>query len=110
MNKIKRLPVIDVQYDDITPAIYELLFCTEIGANDCYHKINIWDYDEKSEFPDFWKERLARGPNNCYRNHKDMVKFHKNPCTYGAAVKEFKQWLLDRGVEEGEKIIAKIWW
>ena len=113
----------DVHDKDVTPAIYTLLFSgvvAEIKGNDLVYDISYWvepdfreEIDEQTEddyWVQDWEKRIGRGSSNCYHDKEAMVKFIANPCSVLEAVEEFLQWLKEKGVEEDETLLVKIWW
>ena len=121
MNDCKCFDIHDV---DVTPAIYILLFSgayVELTGNDTWYKISPfgdggledgwnlckekWHDTEKC-----FKERVDRGYQNCYHDTQQMKNFCENPCTCEEAVKQFKQWLINKGLTNEDKLFVKIWW
>lgn len=121
---------LDVHDENITPAIYSLLFSgilVELEGNDRWYEIDMenvsntffndalaknkqWAVDQDKQLKEMWDKRIARGYNNCYRNNKRMKEFIENPCTYQEAIKEFETYLIENGVGDDESILVSIWW
>lgn len=121
---MKNAKCFDIHDTDVTPAIYNLLFSdayVELTGNDTWYKISPfgdggfedgwkphktdWNDTEKS-----FKDRINRGYKNCYYDTARMKEFYENPCSCEEAVKQFKQWLIDKGVTNEDKLFVKIWW
>lgn len=110
-RSLKTVNFLDVHDKDITPAIYTLLFSiVELEGNDMTYEIHPFDYEITEEMEQAWKDRLARGYKNCYFDEAEMKKFIENPMSLQEAIDHFQAWLIERGVEVGESVQAKIWW
>ena len=123
---IKNAKYFDVHDEDITPEIYTLLFCgafVELQGNDIYYRIRPlggkdsdgrWHPYDKTEYTPSSEEqflkRLGRGPKNCYHNFEAMKNLCETPCTCAFAIKQFKEWLVERGVTKDDALFVKIWW
>lgn len=126
---MKNAKYFDITDENITPAIYILLFCNayvELTGNDTWYRIyplgksyfNGGEYDSawepySSEYHDTEKcfqKHIKRGYKNCYYDEDKMKSFIENPCTCAEAVEHFKKWLIDQGVSKEDALFVKIWW
>lgn len=116
--KNTRMIMIDTQDDDLTPAIYQLLFSgelAEIRGNDLVYKFSP-SWRSVEEVPDTspaWEERNSRGGNNCFGGvggKEAMISFCKNPCKLNEAYAEFLAHIKKKGWDGKEDILLSVWW
>ena len=122
---MKAAKCFDVYDDNITAEIYTLLFSdtiVELTSNDTWYNLrNFYQHDHDfidsdewtSHLQKLWEVRLARGWRNCFKNGKgerEMESYIKNPNRFVVARYNFKLWLKEQGVVEGEDLFVKIWW
>jgi hypothetical protein len=121
---MKTAKFFDVHDEDVTPEIYQLLFSdaiVELTGNDAVYCIsyigaylnNPEDYigaywSERKE--KLWEERNSRGWQNCYFDEESMKAYISAPNDGPTSVKNFFHWLKEKGVEQGDDLLVKIWW
>ena len=108
----------DVHDRDVTAIIYQLMFsAVGIEGNDRWYKINpaellenFSDGNTPKYFEERWAKSYERGPSNCYFNHDEMKKMHKNWPTLHDAILHFHEWLKSKDVNPEDDLMVKVWW
>lgn len=110
---------------DISPEIYTLLFSNilfDIRGNDGWYCLTEPDIGDEIEAGfmggdvhetcvDLWNKQIARGSNNCYRDHERMKEFIADPCTYKEAMRSFCLWLKSKGVDfKSDAVFVGVSW
>lgn len=121
---MKDVKFFDIHDEDVTAEIYQLLFSdalVELTGNDTVYDISyiVMYLDNPEDYLGcYWsdrnesrlQERNARAPLNCYFDEKSMEEYVSSPNDGLTSVKNFFQWLKDKGVKKGDDLFVKIWW
>ena len=69
-----KLQGFDIHDKEVDAIVYTLLFAmVEIKGNDIWYEIYPEQINEDWQcYKDLWEERINRGSNNCYHNHREM--------------------------------------